>query len=105
MKEAHRLLRDRTDPHGYPIKSEDILKSIVITDEGGVSLRVRPRMPHCPCCLFDLSLLSKEFLSSDAIKSVEILVVENPGLRIGITPSPSVVVGYDSILASWRILI
>ena len=49
MKEAHRLLRDRTDPHGYPIKSEDILKSIVITDEGGVSLRVRPRMPHCPC--------------------------------------------------------
>ena len=35
MKEAHRLLRDRTDPHGYPIKSEDILKSIVITDEGG----------------------------------------------------------------------
>ena len=79
MKEAHRLLRDRTDPHGYPIKSEAILKSIVITDEGGVSLRVRPRMPHCPCCLFDLSLLSKEFLSSDAIKSVEILVVEIPG--------------------------
>ena len=37
MKEAHRLLRDRTDPHGYPIKSEDILKSIVITDEGGKS--------------------------------------------------------------------
>ena len=36
-------------------------------------------MPHCPCCLFDLSLLSKELLSSDAIKSVEILVVEIPG--------------------------
>jgi len=79
MMEAHRLLKDRTDPHGYPIKSEDILKSIVITEEGEVSLRVRPRMPHCPCCLFDLSLLSEEFLSSDAIKSVEILVVEIPG--------------------------
>ena len=79
MREAFRLLSERTDPHGFPIKSEDILKSIVITDEGGVSLRIRPRMPHCPCCLFDLSLLSKEFLSSDAIKSVEILVVEIPG--------------------------
>ena len=79
MREAFRLLSERTDPHGFPIKSEDILKSIVITDEGGVSLRVRPRMPHCPCCLFDLSLLSKELLSSDAIKSVEILVVEIPG--------------------------
>ena len=79
MKEAYRLLKDRTDPHGYPIKSEDMLKSIVITDEGEVSLTLRPRMPHCPCCLFDLSLLRKEFLSSDAIKSVEILVVEIPG--------------------------
>ena len=75
MKEAHRLLRDRTDPHGYPIKSEDILKSIVITNEGDISLKIRPKIPHCPCCLYDLSLLKEEFLSNDTIKSIDIIYI------------------------------
>lgn len=79
MREAFRLLSERTDPHGFPIKSEDILKSIVITNEGDISLKIRPKIPHCPCCLYDLSLLKEEFLSNDAIKSIDIIVVEIPG--------------------------
>ena len=61
MREAFRLLSERTDPHGFPIKSEDILKSIVITNEGDISLKIRPKIPHCPCCLYDLSLLKRSF--------------------------------------------
>jgi hypothetical protein len=79
MRAALRLLKDRTDPHGFPMKSQDVLKSMVVSEIGEVKLWIRPKMPHCPCCLYDLSLLLGEFGTHSDVKSIEIVVVEIPG--------------------------
>jgi len=49
-----RVLRKRNDPHGKPIIDPSILKGVEVDDSGIVEIWVKPRNPHCPCCLDDL---------------------------------------------------
>ena len=33
-----RILKERTDPHGYPMNDETIVRRLTISDEGGVKM-------------------------------------------------------------------
>ena len=41
-----RILKERTDPHGYPMNDETIVQRLAISDEGGVKIWLKPKMPH-----------------------------------------------------------
>ena len=55
-----RLLRVRKEPHGKPITDSSILKGVEVSEIGIVELWIKPRNPHCPCCLEDLCQLREQ---------------------------------------------
>ncbi|MFL2953151.1 MAG: hypothetical protein CBD52_004720 [Euryarchaeota archaeon TMED192] len=74
-----RILKERTDPHGYPMNDETIVQRLAISDEGGVKIWLKPKMPHCPCCLHDLLLLREEISNQRGVSSVKFEIVDIPG--------------------------
>ena len=74
-----RILKERTDPHGYSMNDEAIVRRLSISDEGGVKIWLKPKMPHCPCCLHDLLLLREEISNQRGVSSVEFEIVDIPG--------------------------
>jgi hypothetical protein len=74
-----RILKERTDPHGYSMNDEAIVRRLSISDEGGVKIWLKPKMAHCPCCLHDLLLLKEEIGNQRGISSVKFEIVDIPG--------------------------
>ncbi len=76
-----RILKERTDPHGYPMNDEAIVRRLSISDEGGVKIWLKPKMAHCPCCLHDLLLLKEEIGNQRGVSSVIFEIVDIPGFE------------------------
>tara|TARA_B100000900_G_scaffold286428_1_gene245546 strand:- start:442 stop:735 length:294 start_codon:yes stop_codon:yes gene_type:complete len=74
-----RILKERTDPHGYPMSDEAIVRRLTISDDGDVKMWLKPKMAHCPCCLHDLFLLKEEIGNQRGVSSVKLEVVDIPG--------------------------
>ena len=74
-----RILKERTDPHGYPMNDEGIVRRLTISDEGDVKMWLKPKMAHCPCCLHDLLLLKEEIGNQRGVSSVKFKIVDIPG--------------------------
>ena len=74
-----RILKERSDPHGYPMNNETIVKKLAISDEGDVKIWLKPKMAHCPCCLHDLLLLKEDISSKRGVSSVKLEIVDIPG--------------------------
>ncbi len=74
-----RILKKRTDPHGYPMSDETIVQKLTITDNGAVKMWLKPKMAHCPCCLHDLFLLREEIGDQGGVSSVKFEIIDIPG--------------------------
>lgn len=78
-KNLARILRERTDPHGYSMNDKGIVRRLTISDEGDVKMWLKPKMAHCPCCLHDLLLLREVIGSQRGVSSVKFKIVGIPG--------------------------
>ena len=76
-----RILKERTDPHGYPMNNETIVKKLAISDDGDVKIWLKPKMAHCPCCLHDLLLLKEEISTQRGVSSVKLEIIDIPGFE------------------------
>ena len=78
QRNVARLLRKRNDPHGMPIIDPSILRGVEIGQSGIVELWIKPRNPHCPCCLDDLIELRGLVNSQKGVLACHIEVVGVP---------------------------
>ncbi len=68
------------EPHeSSSYRDSGILQSIHISDDGDIDFTIKPKHPHCPCCLFDASQLRQKLLSIKDVKSVYCEVTDIPG--------------------------
>ena len=68
------------EPHGEGSYNDSgIVQSLEINDSGNIEFTIRPKHPHCPCCLYDVSQLRTKLLSIRDVSSVHCEVIDIPG--------------------------
>ena len=73
-----KILRERKEPHGKLLKSEEILKGVEISEGGIVELWITPSHPYCPCCVNDLIELRSEVKRIRGVLACHIEIVGIP---------------------------
>ena len=73
-----KILRERKEPHGKLLKSEEILKGVEISEGGIVELWITPSHPYCPCCANDLIELRSEVKRIRGVLACHIEIVGIP---------------------------
>ena len=73
-----KILRERKEPHGKLLKSEEILKGVEISEGGIVELWITPTHPYCPCCVNDLIGLRSEVKGIRGVLACHIEIVGIP---------------------------
>ena len=79
QRKIARLVADWQDPHDdLPWAKRDIVKNIVVSEDGEVTITLTPNRPHCPCCLLDLDKFRSKLLQTKGVTFATLDIVGVP---------------------------
>ncbi|MGY8755426.1 MAG: hypothetical protein ACKVIR_07010 [Candidatus Poseidoniales archaeon] len=79
QRRVARFAADWRDVHDeLPWSKREIVKGILVLEDGEVTINVTPPRPHCPCCLLDLNLFRSKLLELKGVTFATIDVVGIP---------------------------
>ena len=79
QRKIARIAAEWRDPHDLkPWSEKDIVKQIDISDDGEVSVTLKPARPHCPCCLLDFDNFRTKLLQTKGVSFATLNVVDVP---------------------------